>query len=311
MTKSDTRFKVFIAGASGAIGRPLIKQLKRDGHTVFGMTRSIERSSELEKLGATPIIADALDETSVKRAIESCEPDIVIEMLTSLPKEYTPEAMKEASALNTKLKLIGGAHLQKAAEKAGVKRYILQSTAFWYAPGSTLATEEAPLALDPSFPISEEVKIYETQEKRVLQSTKLKGVSLRFGFFYGPGTWYAKDGSIARQVLSNSYPIVGDGSGIWNFIHVEDAAIGISKALNAKPGIYNLTDGAPQPQSIWLPAYAKWLGAPPPLHRTEEEELKIGGPTSIFYATKLRAASNQKAKDELDFHPRKLEWTMS
>ena len=308
MINQSKKLTIFIAGASGAIGRPLVSRLLTDGHSVIGMTRSQERAAKLEKLGAKPMIGNALDETSVKGAIHCSKPDVVIEMLTSLPKEYTPQTMKEAAALNTQLRLKGGANLQSAAESTGVKRYILQSSAFWYAPGPGLATEETPFALDLSLPIAESAKVYAQQEKRVFGSKKLQGVALRFGFFYGPGTWYDKNGSMARQVQSGTYPIVGKGTGIWNFVHVDDAAKGISLALHASPGAYNLTDDIPLPQSVWLPAYARWLGAPPPLVRTVEEELESNGAISVYYATKLRGASNEKAKKELGFQPRTPEW---
>jgi len=300
--------RIFIAGATGAIGRPLVSQLVGDGHLVWGMTRSEKGALELEKIGAMPLIANALDEPSLRAALREAKPDVVIEMLTSLPKEYTPQTMQEAAARNTRLRLEGGANLQSAAESVGVKRYMVQSSAFWYAPGPDLATEETPFALDPSLPIAKGATVYVEQEKRVFGSATLEGVALRFGFFYGPGTWYDVEGSMARQVKSESYPLVGDGGGIWSFVHVDDAAKGVSAALHCAPGAYNLTDDAPLAQSVWLPAYARWLGAPPPPVRSVEEELEINGPGSVYYATRLRGASNEKAKKELGFRPRMPPW---
>ncbi|MES2121841.1 MAG: NAD(P)-dependent oxidoreductase [Chlamydiota bacterium] len=300
--------KVFIAGATGAIGHPLVCELLDEGHEVFGMTRSEERAMQIAKLGATPVIADALNESSVLGAVKLVQPEVVIEMLTSLPKIYTPQAMREASALNDRLRTEGGAHLQKAAEAARCRRYMVQSTAFWYAPGPGLATEEDSFACDASAAIAAGSRKYADIEKRVLQSDHLEGVALRFGIFYGPGTWYAPDGNMADQVRHNSYPIVGGGQGVWNFVHVKDAAKGISLALHAKPGAYNLTGDDPIALSQWLPAYARWLGAPPPPLRTSEEELEINGADSVYYATQLRGASNAKAKRDLGFAPRTLEF---
>lgn len=300
--------RIFIAGATGAIGHPLVRELLEEGHEVFGMTRSEERAMHIAQLGATPVIADALNEGSVLGAVKWVQPEVVIEMLTSLPKVYTPQAMREASALNDKLRTEGGAYLQKAAETTGCRRYMVQSAAFWYAPGPGLATEEDPFACNASPAIAAGSQKYAAIEKRVLQSDHLEGVALRFGIFYGPGTWYAPDGNMADQVRCNSYPIVGGGQGVWNFVHVEDAAKGISLALKAKPGAYNLTGDVPIAMHAWLPAYAHWLGAPPPLARTSEEELEINGADSVYYATQLRGASNAKAKRDLGFSPRKLEW---
>jgi len=300
--------KIFVAGATGAIGQPLVSKLVADGHTVFGMSRSKERAHQITKLGAIPVIADALNEASIARGVKEAKPEIVIEMLTSLPKEYTPQAMQAASKHNTKIRVEGGANLQNAAEAVGVKRYIIQSSAFWYAPALDLASEDSSFAFDASPGISAGTKEYTQIENRVLQSKNIEGVALRFGFFYGPGTWYASDGNMADQVRNKTYPIVGGGDGIWNFVHVNDAAAGIALALNCLPGVYNITNDTPVKVSLWLPAYARWLGAPPPLTRTIEEELQLNGPDSVYYATQLRGASNKKAKKQLGFSPRPLEW---
>lgn len=300
--------RIFIAGATGAIGNPLVTRLCADGHEVFGMSRSKERAQQIADLGATPVIADALNAASVLEAIKLAQPEVIIEMLTSLPKVYTPQAMKEAGELDKKLRREGGANLQKAAQIMGVRRYMIQSSAFWYAPGSGLANEEIPFAFDASPGISAGTKVYAEIEKRVLQAKTIEGVALRFGFFYGPGTWYASDGNMADQVRNGSYPIVGDGQGVWSFVHVEDAANGIAAALNCTPGAYNITNDTPVKLATWLPAYARWLGAPPPPIRTIEEELRINGPDSVYYATRLRGASNMKAKKSLAFLPRPLEW---
>lgn len=300
--------RIFIAGATGAIGYPLVSQLLNEGHKVYGMTRSKERAEQISELGAFPIIADALDSSSLLQALKIAQPEVVIEMLTSLPKNYTPEAMREADAIDKKLRRVGGANLQRAAQEVGARRYILQSSAFWYAPGHGLATEDSPFAFDASPGISAGTKVYAEIENRVLQAKNIEGVVLRFGFFYGPRTWYALDGSIAEQVRQRKYPIVGGGQGVWSFIHVEDAARGVVLALNSEPGIFNITNDTPVELSVWLPAYARWLKAPAPPKTTIEEELKLSGPDSVYYATQLRGASNLKAKKKLKFKPRPLEW---
>jgi 2-alkyl-3-oxoalkanoate reductase len=300
--------KVFVAGATGAIGRPLVSKLIRDGHAVYGMSRSFKRTEEIKKIGATPIIADALEFNSLLAALMHIEPEVVIEMLTSLPKQYTPQAMREASVANTKLILEGGANLQKAAQAVKARRYIVQSGAFWYSPGNGLASEQTPFAFEATPAIAAGTQIYATIENRVLHSKEIEGVALRFGFFYGPGTWFAQGGNMADQIRKGSYPIVGSGRGVWSFVHIEDAAAAIALALFAPVGIYNIVDDTPQELAIWLPAYARWLGCPLPPERTIDEELRLNGPDSVYYATQLRGASNVKAKQKLGFNPRPLEW---
>ena len=245
--------RIFVAGATGAIGNPLVSQLVAEGHEVFGMTRSQERSRYISDMGAIPIIADALEASSILEGIKKAEPEVIIEMLTSLPKEYTPQAMRAASELDRKIRVEGGANLQKAAQSVGTKRYIIQSSAFWYEPGIGLADEETPFAFNASPAIAAGTKIYSQIENRVLQAENLESVVLRFGFLYGPGTWYAADGSMADRVRNKDYPIVGGGHGVWNFVHVEDVAQAIALSLDCPPGIYNITDDLPCGSSRMAP----------------------------------------------------------
>lgn len=300
--------RIFIAGATGAIGRPLVRQLIGDGHDVFGMTHSQERAHQIADLGACPVIADALDVSAIIQGIKKAQPEVIIDMLTALPKVYTPQAMREAAEWNRKVRCEGGSHLLTAAQMTGVRRYIAQSSAFWYASGPGLANEEASFAFDATPGIAVGTRIYADIEKRTFEVKNLEGVALRFGFFYGPGTWFASNGNMADQVRQQRVYIVGGGQGVWNFVHVEDAAKAVAAALSCMPGVYNITDDSPIKQAVWLPAYARWLGAPPPLERSSEEEEHINGLDSVYYATKLRGASNAKAKRELNFQPRPLEW---
>ena len=145
-------------------------------------------------------------------------------MLTHLPKEYTPESMRKAAELDAKIRREGGAHLQAAAEAYGTKRYIAQSSGFWYTPGFGLADENTPFAFEATPGIASGTRLYAEIEQRVLQSNKIEGVALRFGFFYGPGTWFHPQGSVAEQIHKKQFPIIGNGEGVWNFVHIEDAA---------------------------------------------------------------------------------------
>lgn len=298
--------KVFVAGATGAIGKPLVKILKERGFQVFGMTRSDEKSQELESLGAEPVVADAFDFDAVSSAVQRIKPDAVIEQLTSLPREYTPENMQAADDLNTRVRLEGGLNLQRAAEAAGAKIYILQSVAFFYAHGEGLAGEDTPFVTDATPFITRAVSSFKKIEDRVLGSPDIDGIVLRYGFFYGPGTWYHDDGSVFNMVRSGAMPLIGDGGGVWSFIHVDDAAQASVLAMEkGEPGVYNITDDYPSPVNVWLPSLAASLGAPEPPSLDEET---VGDPDYIYYGTKLRGATNLKAKVELDFSPRPLEW---
>jgi nucleoside-diphosphate-sugar epimerase len=300
--------KVLVAGATGAIGRPVISALIAAGHDAIGMTSSARGLKTLEECGAEGVVANALDGQAVTSAIERLRPEVVIEELTSLPKHYTPEEMLAAAARDRKVRLEGGHNVQNAAKAAGARRYIVQSTGFFYAPGAGLATEADSLALSASPAVSASVQIYLQIEQRVLNAPGLEGVALRYGFFYGPGTWFTAGGDIANQVQERKYPIAGSGQGVWSWVHVEDAAAATVAALKCAPGIYNIVDDDPSQLSVWLPAFAAAVRAPEPARISEEEALQIAGLDSVYYATQLRGASNTKAKRELGFVPRRLEW---
>lgn len=300
--------KVLVAGSTGAIGKPLIERLIQTGQDTYGITHSEGRASMLAAAGAKPLILSVLDKEAVLSAISKIRPDVVIDMLTSLPKEYNPEAMRKASEMDVKLRLEGGGYLLAAAEALGVRRYIVQSSAFWYAPGAGLADEGEPFAFEATPAIAAGSRVYAEIEKRVLQSSKVEGVALRFGFFYGPGTWYSPEGSVGEQVRRCQFPVIDPGQGVWNWIHIEDAATAAADAVYTHPGAYNITNNRPSLLKEWLPAFAHYLGAPQPPKISEEEALKIFGPDQVYYATKLRGASNAKVKMENNFEPRSFEW---
>lgn len=293
--------KIVVAGASGAVGQPAIRELIHVGHEVYGITRSEERTQRIAAMGAKPVVLDVLNKSQVFEVIQSIQPDVVIDLLSSLPKEYTPEAMKQAAPLDSKLRMEGGTYLQEAAEEAGVSRYVVQSCAFWYAPGEGLANETEPFA-----EALEGTKIYAAIEKRVLQSSKIEGVVLRMGFFYGPGTWFHAEGSVGKQLHRGEFPIIGKGEGVWNFVHVEDVAKAVSAAVYSATGAYNIVNNSPVKMRDWLPAFARYLHAPEPKRVSEEGK----GADAVYYATKLRGASNAKAKEEFSFEPRIFEWML-
>ena len=300
--------KVFVAGATGAIGRPLVSALLQAGHEVVGMTSSEHGLQTLRRNGADGVVVNALDSDAVNAALGKVRPRAVIEELTSLPKDYTPEAMRAAAERDRKLRLEGGRNVHNAARAAGAERYIVQSTGFFYGPGVGLAAETDPLAMDASPGVAGSVRTYQQVEERVLGSLDLKGVALRYGFFYGPGTYHDPDnGSITQQVREGKYPVIGSGAGVSSFVHVRDAASATVAALEGDPGVYNIVDDDPSELNIWLPAFARYLGAPPP-PRISEEQVRSLGADVVYYATRLRGAQNGKAKRKLGFVPRALEW---
>jgi len=297
--------RIFVAGASGAIGQPLIAELIRCGHSVTGMTQSEVGAKKLLALGASACIADAFDSSSVEKALRQSEPEIVIDELTSLPKN--PADMAAYSAGDRKLRLEGGGNLYKAALTYGVRRYIQQGSGFFLRPGQGLADESVGLAIDATPGIAASAQMYAALEERTLKQQPMEGTVLRYGFFYGPNTWYNPDGGSAGQARNGQLPIIGEGLGVWSFIHIEDAAIATVAALSSEPGIYNIVDDDPSPVHLCVPKFAAWVGAPPP-RITEEAARTLAGEDAIYYQSKLRGASNQKARKLLSFQPRRLQW---
>lgn len=304
--------RIFVAGATGAIGRPTLDQLLARGHNVVAMTRTQERAQSLAAQGIEPAIADVFDPDSVKAAIAHAQPEVVIEQLTALPKTYSRESMNATAALNTRIRSEGGANVLAAAKAAGVRRFLKQSMAFWGVPGAGLADEETPLSLDASPAVAADARLVTETERRLLQTPDLEGIALRYGFFYGPGTWFNPDGDVGQQVRQQQFPIVGNGDGVWSWIHIEDAAIAtVAAAEQGNPGVYLIVDDQPLAVRDWLPAFARSLNAPPPPRVSVEDALKMeGGADIVYYQTQMRGASNAKAKRELNFQPRPLEWVV-
>ena len=301
--------KVLVAGATGAIGRPLVSTLAAAGHEVIGMSSSENGARSLREKGAEAGVANVLDENAVLALVRRVKPDAVIEELTSLPKRYTPEEMRAAADRDRSVRLVGGCNLHNAANAAGAKRYVVQSTGFFYGPGEGLATEKDALAVNASPGIAGSVRTYMQIEERVLSARDLPGVALRYGFFYGPGTYHDPiDGSISEQVREQTYAVIGSGRGVFSFVHVEDAAAATVAALESDPGVYNIVEDDPSEMSVWLPAFARVLGAPEPRQWSEQEALQKAGADAVYYATRLRGSSNGFAKRKLGFAPRKLEW---
>ena len=299
--------KIFVAGATGAIGLPLVRALCTGGHDVIGMTRSKRGIDRLREVGAEVSSTDAFDLRAVRSAIEAASPDVVIDQLTSLPAN--PADILKSIPDDTRLHHEGGANLLTAARELGVGRYILQSKGFYLdAPAGQLAPEGAKLRYDAPGAIGESARAIGAYEDHVLSSPQLDGVVLRYGFFYGPGTWYRPDGAVADQVRKGEAPIVGDGNAVWSFIHIDDAVAATVASLTAEPGVYNIVDDDSLPVAKWLPAFARWVDAPEPPRIGVEDALKVVGSEAVYFHTGLTGVANGRAKAQLGFTPRPLLW---
>lgn len=302
--------RVFLAGATGAIGRRLVPQLVEVGHRVTAITRREEKLAELYALGAEPVLCDVFDAGRVGSVVARTEPDAVINELTDLPQSLNPRKLKGYYAANNRVRREGTKNLLSAARGAGVRRFLVQGAAYWYAPmGGSVKTEESPLYLDAPAPIGPAVETIKEIEETVLSADGMEGIVLRYGFFYGPGTWYAKDGDVGWQVRKRRYPMIGKGEGTYSFIHVDDAASATVAALErARPGVYNVVDDEPATAAEWMPVYAEALGAKRPLRVPAFIARMIAGDALVTWMLGLRGASNEKIKEEFGWRPQYESW---
>jgi nucleoside-diphosphate-sugar epimerase len=299
--------KIFVAGATGAIGLPLVRALCTAGHDVMGMTRSARGVDLLRELGAAASMTDAFDTRAVRTAIEAASPDVVIDQLSSL--SANPADILTSIPGDTRLHEQGGSNLLTAARELGAGRYIAQSKGFYLdAPVGQVADESAKLRCDAPGAIGEAARTMAAYENSVLSSPPLDGVVLRYGFFYGPRTWYWPSGGVADQARRGEALIVGEGNAVWSFVHVDDAVAATVAALTAEAGVYNIVDDDPLPVSELLPAFARWIEAPAPQRVSEEDALNAAGAEAVYFHTALTGAANNRAKAQLGFTPRPLAW---
>jgi 2-alkyl-3-oxoalkanoate reductase len=301
--------RIFVAGASGAIGRPLVAMLVEDGHLVVGMTRGEERAARIREAGAEAAVCDVYDAARLLDAVGGAAPDVVIDQLTDIPRNLDPRRYEEQMAGNDRVRREGTRNLVDAALAAGAKRFVAQSVAFMYAPrGPMVVGEDAPLFLDAPPVLRRSVEALVELETVVTGTPGLDGIVLRYGYFYGPGTVYASDGPAVARVRRGMFPVVGDGSGTFSFVHVEDAARATRLAVErGAPGTYNVVDDEPAPMREWLPALAGAVGARRPRRVPVWLARRAGGPLAAEFA-RLRGASNAKVRRELGWEPRYTSW---
>jgi nucleoside-diphosphate-sugar epimerase len=301
--------KVFVAGASGAIGRQLVPQLLAAEHEVTGMTRREENAEAIRAAGAKAVVCDVFDAPALESAVREAAPEAVIHELTALPPRLDPKS-KDALAPTNRLRIEGTRNLVAAAKAAGARRLIAESVAFFYVPeGDWVKGEDAPAFGEAPGQFGEASKALAELERQVTGTEGLEGVVLRYGWLYGPGTYYDRNGSQTEDFHKRRMPIVGKGTGIFSFVQVEDAASATVAAVErGDPGVYNVVDDEPAPLCEWAPAFAEAVGAKKPRRVPVWLARLVAGPAAVGMTTEQRGAANAKAKRELAWQPRYPSW---
>jgi len=296
--------RIFIAGATGTLGRRLVPQLVERGHHVIGSTRG--SGGTVSAMGAEPAILDPLDAAAVRDAVVRAQPDVVVHQLTALAGLKLGRNFDRAFAMTNRLRTEGTDHLIAAARAAGARRLVWQSYAGWpYArEGDAIKAEDAPLDPEPPADARETLAAIRHLEDAVMGARDMEGVVLRYGGFYGPGTSIDQGGEHVEMIRKRKFPVGGDGAGVWSLVHIDDAAAATVAAIEGGPtGIYNVVDDAPAPVSELLPGLAAAVGAPPPRHLPGWLVKLAAGPQGLSMMTRVRGASNAKACRELGWTP--------
>ncbi len=304
--------KIFVAGATGALGRPLVQQLTGRGHEVVGMTRSESKQDLLRDLGARPVVADALDPDALARAVAEADPDVIVHQLTAIGA-FNPRRMDRDFAATNRLRTEGTDYRLAAGRAVGIERFVAQSFAPWVfaRTGGPVKSEDDLLDTDPPAQVRTTLEAIKYLEQAVTGAAWTEGIALRYGGFYGPGTSLGLDplGEQVEMVRARKFPLAGKGTGVFSFIHIEDAAAATVEAIeHGRRGVYNVVDDEPAPISAWLPELAKALGAKPPRRVPLWLARLAGGEVAAIMMTELRGASNTKAKRELGWKLRYPSW---
>jgi 2-alkyl-3-oxoalkanoate reductase len=309
--------RVFVAGATGALGSQLVPQLAAAGHDVIGMTRSPAKTDIVQALGARPVVADALDADAVGRAVAEAEPDVIVHQLTALSGEPGLREMRDPDrfgAPTNRLRTEGVDHLLAAGRAVGIRRFIAQSIVAigtYARTGGPVKTEDDPPDLDLPAKGRSGAEAIRYLENAVTGIDWAEGLVLRYGAFYGPGTGVSADPEalLTKAIRKRRFPIIGAGGGVWSFVHVEDAAGATVAAVdNGGPGVYNVVDDEPAPVREWLPFLADQLGAKKPMRVPRFVARLLAGEAPVLQMTEVRGGSNVKAKRELDWQPRWSTW---
>ena len=302
--------RVFVAGATGVMGRQLMPRLLEAGHRVAGMTRTESKRAELWDLGVQPVVADALDPEQVAAAVAEAQPDVIVHELTAIGV-FDPRHFDRAFAATNRLRTEGTDHLLSAGQAVGVRRFVAQSYAAWpYARiGGPVKSEDDPLDPAPPRHMRESLAAIRHLEEAVLGADWTEGIVLRYGAFYGPGTSMSPGSEQLEMIRKRKFPVVGDGGGLWSFVHVADAAEATMAAIeHGRRGVYNVVDDEPAAVADWLPALAQQIGAPRPRRVPRLVGRLFAGEAGAVMMTEIRGASNAKAKRELGWQPAHPSW---
>jgi nucleoside-diphosphate-sugar epimerase len=300
--------RIFVAGGTGAIGRPLVAALAAAGHEVTVFSRSEERVVALGVPGLVPVVGDAFDAGSLVRAVQGAEPEVVVNQLTNLAQSANPLAVKRGFDATSRLRREVSGTLVTASRSAGARRVVAQSISFAYRPGPGVRTESDPLWTDATGQIGQLTGSVAALESATLGDPDVEGVVLRYGTFYGPGTSFGRDGLYVSMLAKRRLPIPGDGGGLFGLVHLDDAASATVAALEGPTGIYNVVDDVPARASEWMPFVAELLGAKPP-HRVPEAMARVGAGKFLAYLMcDQPAASNRRARTELGWSPHYPDW---
>jgi nucleoside-diphosphate-sugar epimerase len=312
MNEKGAGMKIFIAGATGAVGRPMVAQLVERGHEVTGMTRSESKQDLLRGLGARPVVADALDPDAVAGAVAEAEPEVIVHELTAI-ETFNPRHMERDFAATNRLRTRGTDHLLAAGRGVGVKRFVAQSFAPWLPArtGGPVKSEDDPIDSAPPAQVRTTNEAMRYLERAVTGAEWTEGIVLRYGGFYGPGTSMGLNppSEQVEMIRARKFPLAGKGTGVWSFIHIDDAAAATVQAIErGRRGVYNVVDDDPAPVYEWLPELAKAVGAKPPRRVPLWLARLFGGEVAAVMMTELRGSSNTKAKRELGWQPRYSSW---
>jgi nucleoside-diphosphate-sugar epimerase len=303
--------RIFLAGASGAVGQTLIPLLVQQQHEVFGSFRNAANAPRVQALGATPVVLDALDGQAVHDRIAEIRPQVVIHQLTAIPAHLDLRHIDRDFEMTNRLRTEGTRNLASASVAAGVEKFIAQSFAGWpYARrGITLKTEEDDLDPSPPPQLKAMLDAIETLEHTVVREQGFTGIVLRYGPLYGPHSSIASDGTMVEEVRSHKVPVIGQGTGVWSFLHLHDAATATVAALtHGQRGIYNIVDDDPAPVTEWLPYLAQCVGAPAPRHIPNFMAKMLVGEHAVAMMNDIRGVSNAKARQQLHWEPKWSSW---
>jgi nucleoside-diphosphate-sugar epimerase len=303
--------KIFPAGATGAVGQRLVPLLISRGHSVTGTTRTPNKAADLRAAGAEPVILDALDRDAVLRAVALAKPEVVVHQLTALSNFFDLRRLDEGLAVTNRLRTDGTDYLLAGAREAGARIFIAQSYTGWpnAREGGRIKTENDELDANPPKAMRQTLEAIRRLEATVVGVSNLTGIVLRYGAFYGPGTSIGPGGPIVEMVRKRRFPIVGGGTGVWSFIHIDDVATATMLAIEGgTPGIYNIVDDEPAEVSVWLPELARAIGAPPPYRLPAWIGRFLIGEAGLSMMTTSRGSSNGKAKRLLHWQPKYASW---